>query len=143
MKKETIVAIVLGVVLGLGVAVAISMKTHKKEIQKIKPIASGLPVTPTIIIEQQHSESLEVSEPQTGDIVQEKSITIKGKAPKDGLVIIQSPVSSEAFKNENSSFTMKFPLAAGENVILVSFYPKGQSGNPIEKELKIFSLTEQ
>jgi len=143
MKKETIIAIVLGVVLGLGVAVGITLKTQKTQTQKIKPVTDSLPVTPTTIVEQERSDLLEISEPQTGVIIEEKLITITGIAQKDGLMIVQSPLTSETFKTEESEFSIDFPLAAGENVILISFYPKDQSGTPIEKELKIYSLNSQ
>ncbi len=143
MKKETLIAIFLGVLLGLGVAVGISVNTRKKEIQKIKPIESSLPITPTVIVGQSQSDTLEISSPQSGEVVNQKSVKISGKAPKDGLIVVQSPVSVTVRKSEGTNFSVEYPLAPGENVVLVSFYPKGQSGTPIEKELKIYYLVEQ
>ncbi len=143
MKKETLIAVFFGVLLGLGAAVAITMNVRKSEIKKINPIVTNLPVTPTVKVEQSHAETLEVASPQSGEIVQTKSITISGKAPKDGLIVIQSPASSDIRKSAGGNFSLNYPLAAGENVILISFYPKDQAGVPIEKELKVFSLSEQ
>lgn len=143
MKKETIVAITLGILLGLGVAVGITYKNRSAQSQKIKPVTDTMPVTPTPVATQVSTDLLLVESPQSGIIVDSKQIEISGKAQKGGLMVIQSPASTETFQTEKDTISIDFPLAAGENVILVSFYPKDQNARAIEKELLVYSLTEQ
>lgn len=143
MKKETAIAILLGVGLGLIVAIGVTLKTHKKETQKVTPISNSLHITPSITAKSMQSSTLEISEPESGSIAPSKSVTIKGKAPKDSLIIIQSPLQVLTFTNDTEDFSKNFSLALGENVIVVTAYPKGQSGTGIERDLKVYYLDEE
>lgn len=140
MRKETIIAVLLGIGLGVGVATAVTIKTKKQEVKKSAPISNTLKVTPTVSINNFQTQSLEIAEPLSGAITTVKTIKIKGKAAKGGLVVIQSPINTEIFQNEDIEFTLDFPLALGENVIMVTFYPKEQQSSTQEKELKVYYL---
>ena len=50
MKKETIIAIMLGVVFGVVVAVVMVAKTKDQQIDKVKPMNTTLHITPTISV---------------------------------------------------------------------------------------------
>lgn len=143
MKKETIIAILLGVGLGLVVAVLVTLKTRHKETQKVSPISNQLHVTPTVIAKPMQTSILEISEPQDGAITTTNSVLIKGHAPKDSLIIIQSPLETITLKNDTEDFSQKFSLALGENIIVVTAYPKDQQGVGTEKDLKVYYLDEQ
>ena len=143
MKKESIIAILLGVGLGLIVAVLVTIKTRHKETQKVSPISNELHVTPTVMAKLIQTSTLEISEPQMGAISATNSIIIKGHAPKNTLIIIQSPLQTITLKNDTEDFSQKFPLALGENIIIVTAYPKDQQGVGTEKDLKVYYLDEQ
>lgn len=143
MKKETIIAILLGVLFGVVVAVGVTIKTKSKPANKVEPITNALPITPTVSVQNVEFQTLEITEPVDGVIVSKNTIDIKGKAAKGGLLVIQSPIKNATINNEADTFVTNFPLATGENVILVTFYPKEQPGSPQEKELKVYYLDEQ
>lgn len=143
MKKETAIAILLGVGLGLIVAIGVTLKTRHKETQKVTPISNTLHITPSVTAKNMQSATLEILETEDGSIASGKSITIKGKAPKDSLIIIQSPIQTLTLINDTEEFSQSFSLALGENVIVVTAYPKGQSGAGIERDLKVYYLDEE
>jgi len=143
MKKETVVAIFLGIILGVIVALVIITQSRQQEISKAKPITPGGNITPTVAIVNSEQQSLEISAPQDKSIVSTDSVTIKGRAYKDALIIIQSPVKDLALKNQKTEFSTDFPLALGENVIKIVVYPKDPSIRSQEKELRVYYLDEK
>ncbi len=143
MKKETIIAIALGICLGLVVAVIVTLKTRNTETKKVTPISNTLHVTPTIVAKNLQASSFELTEPQQEAIVTKNSVLIKGRAPKGSLIVIQSPIQTLTFTNDTENFEKTFSLALGENVILATAYPKTQGGSGIERELKVYYLDEE
>jgi hypothetical protein len=67
-------------------------------------------------------------------------ITIKGKAPKGSLIVIQSPVGNEVFKTDKEEFSTPFPLALGENIVNISSY--STTSSPQETTLQIYYVAE-
>ncbi len=143
MKKETSIAIVLGIALGIIVAVALVLKNRQVQIQNSRPITTVLSITPTPIVKNINVEALEITEPQNNAIISSNSVSIKGKVAKDSLVVIQSPIRNVIVKNAPEDLNVNFPLALGENVIHITVYPKDPQLSVKEKELKIYYLNEQ
>lgn len=143
MKKETAIAIFLGICLGIGVALIMITRIRRQETSKSKVISSETKITPKVTLTDNKYQLLEVSQPQDNIIVNSGTIKIKGKASKDSLIIIQSPLKELAYKNNNIDFSIDFPLTNGENLIRVSVYPKDKSLRFQEKELKVYKLNEQ
>lgn len=143
MKKETAFAIVLGIGLGIIVAVFLVIKNRQVQIQNAKPITASLSITPTPLIKNINSEILEISEPETGIIVKTNSINIKGKVAKESLIIIQSPIKTQVIKSSSEELNVNFPLAFGENAIHITVYPKDVQMSVKEKDLQVYYLDEQ
>lgn len=143
MKKETFIAVFLGIFLGVAVAGFMLVKNRQTQMQQAHPIAPTLKITPTIIVKNTQFQPLEISQPDNMSITAEKTITIKGKGKKDALIVIQSPLKQVAFMNTKEDFSYDFPLAFGENAIHISLYPKDNQDPIQEKDLKIFQLDEQ
>ena len=143
MKKETVIAIMLGIAFGVVVAVVMVVKTKDQQIDKVKPMNSTLHITPTISVNNTQFQPLQITAPETGVIVDKNSVLITGKASKDALLVIQSPIKTMVMKITSESFSADFPLAFGENVITVSEYQKDTQAVAQEKELKIYYLDEQ
>lgn len=147
MAKESIIAIVLGLVLGIIVAVAAvayTVNIQKKQNTQIQKdtkdataSASVLSVTipPTVTV----LRSLEISSPQSGGVSTDKSITIKGTTGKNTLLIVQSPIKTQVVKTDKDAYSVDFPLALGENVITVSAYHE-DAVLPVQKKLYIYRL---
>jgi len=137
MNKETIIAIVLGIVLGAGIGAYVLFRTGGGDETKIIPVASdkdGKKVVKTVL--PQGQQFLEITSPKDKTVVSKNEITIAGKVKKNSLIVIQSPISSEVFKNEKDTFSTKFSLARGENVISVNAY--AESSTPQEVVLTIY-----
>ena len=143
MKKETVIAISLGIFLGIGVALIMVARTRQQETAKTKTISSETNITPKVSLTDNKYQLLEISQPQDSVIIDSETVKIRGKASKDSLIIIQSPIKEVIIKNSNVNFSSDFPLTDGENIIKVSAYPKDQSLRFQEKELKIYQLNEQ
>jgi hypothetical protein len=142
MKKETIIAISFGIILGLVVAALMIFKTKETALEKTKTVTNSH-VTPTVSLKNTDLQNLQISEPADGALVNKKSIAIKGKASKDSLFVVQSPIKDLVFKNEKEDFSFDFPLALGENVIKISVYPASNQLRQQEKDLRVYYLDEQ
>jgi hypothetical protein len=140
MKKETSVAIFLGLLFGAILAIFISMESKDLELSKNKVIAPPKEKTVTTNQNAFEMQPLELSEPVDNVIVTTNSIHFKGTAPKDSLIIIQSPLSETIIKNLKSKFDLEFPLAMGENSIKMVVYPKEKQFRPQEKFIKVYFI---
>lgn len=147
MNKESLIAIVLGLLLGALVAfgaVYYTVNKQKKINSAINNVAnqasnsgelqpSKIPPTVTVL------RSLEITNPQSGSITQDKSTTIKGLTGANTFIIIQSPIKTQTQKTTTNAFSIDFPLALGENVITISAYAE-DSAVPVQKKLYIYRL---
>jgi len=138
MKKETIIAIGLGVLLGVFTSFFfLSSERKQKPPTKIIPFYSPVPskktTTPIVI------QNLEIDSPQNNALFEEDKIIIKGHAPKKSLIIIQSPIKELVFENKEEKFEKEFPLAYGANQINIYAYPKNIK-TPLFKSLTVYYL---
>ncbi len=142
MRKEIIVAIVFGVALGLTVAVFMIFNLKKAETKIGNSLAK---IGPTQAVKSMVTDlqPLEIAEPKDNAIFDGTKIKIKGKAPKEALIIIQSPIKELIFKNKNQDFEVDFPIALGENKITVAAYSAGNNSTPQVRSLNIYYLDEQ
>lgn len=142
MNRETIIAIVLGVLFGVVIGVVVLTQTNKgdkaKTMAPVKDLGEKqLPSTKTVIQET----VLKVNKPENNLVSRSKEIEISGQAPAKSLIVIQSPIANKVFKSDKENFSTKFPLALGENIISVSSYTQG--GSPQERKLQIYYLTNE
>lgn len=141
MKKETIAAIFFGILLGVGGAVIMVGKAKQIGTNKVS-VGSAKNITPEVS-RNAKIQPLQITQPKTQSKFATNSLTIKGKASKEGLIVIQSPIKELVFKNIKESFSVEFPLALGENVITVTVYPKESQIPAQTKTLKLYFLDEQ
>lgn len=140
MKKEIIVAIVFGVLLGLVVAVLMVLRVRQSGGQNKIPTENQ--VTPKVMAKNSQLQPLEITSPATDNITNKNTITIKGKALKDSLIVVESPIKDLAIKNSKEDFSISFPLSLGENIISITAYPKNTKLNLQTNTLKVYYLTE-
>lgn len=142
MKRETIVAVLFGILFGAVVAFIILTKNKELQLTKTKTIAptQNLQSANTL---QTASKPLQIFEPQDGSVIDKDVVSIKGKAEKNSLLVIQSPQKDMVFKNEKEQFSQNFPLVLGENVIKVTLYAKDGQARLYDKELHVYFLEEQ
>ena len=139
MKKETILATVFGVLLGLIVAVILILVLRPSGKERIERTKSTL--TPKIS-KNSNLMPLEIKEPSDRKISEDNTIKITGKAKKGSLIIIESPVSQEVVTNKQESFNIDLPLTRGENLITIRAYVDKTQTIPQMKTLKVYYLNE-
>jgi len=140
MKKETIIAIFLGLLFGGVVAVFISLKSKDIELSTNKVIAPPKEKSSVSNLTGTEIQPLELSEPANNAIFEKDIIRFKGTAAKDSLIIIQSPIKDLIVKNTQGKFDLEFPLALGENSIKIVVYPKEKQFRPQEKFMKVYYI---
>ncbi len=140
MKKEVLIAIICGIGLGLIVAFVMVRKIHEMEIDKgaqIKTNSGKMLISTT----SQNAQNLEITEPSTDAVVDQNSISIKGKAQKGSFLVFQSAAKDIVSKLDGKSeFAVKFPLIIGENIISITMYPQDKTVRTQEKAIKVYYL---
>lgn len=142
MKKEAIIAIVFGIVLGSILAVFLIAKNKERLLDKsksISPLEKGTQSSQA----SGNIQQLGITEPGDKTIVYKNTITIKGTFTKNSLIIIQSPIKDTVIKNGSEQFSTDFPLALGENVIRIGAYPKDKQLRSQEKEIRVYYFSQQ
>lgn len=141
MRKETVIAIVMSIFLGVGIGFVVLFQSRKGDEAKVIPVTAD--TAQKKIVKNVIPESkmlLTISEPKDKTIVKTNKIIIKGKAGKNSLIVIQSPINNTAFKTKTDTFSATVPLALGENTVSVSAYTG--SSNPQETTLLIYYIEE-
>lgn len=139
MKKEPIIAITLGVVFGVlvGVGVLYAMNPPSGE-----TVADQDSSEQDVAVQDRETIEFELSQPEDEITVRSDRISIQGTATVDSLIITQSALSEEIVRTESDTFEYEFPLAVGENVITMTFYPKTSPSDYIERTLRVYYLPE-
>lgn len=140
MKKETLVAVFLGLLFGGAMAIFISLKSKEIELSTNKVIAPPKDSISNPSLTGIEIQPLELSEPANNAIFEKNTIRFKGTAIKDSLIVIQSPIKELVFKNTQGKFDLEFPLALGENSIKIVVYPKEKQFRNQEKFIKVYYI---
>jgi len=139
MKKETVLAITFGVLLGLTVAVILIFVLRPSGEEKIAQSDSKL--TPKV--NSGNIIPLEVKEPTDRKISSSDSIKISGTVNKNSLIIIESSIADKVLNNKQDSFNVDFPLTLGENIITIRAYVDKTQTVPQVKTLKVYYLNQE
>jgi hypothetical protein len=138
MKKEIIIAIVIGFILGLIITFGVytanrALKAQKKPTSNLPPVEEATP-------EPLPTTTLEISEPENNIVVKNNEITVSGTtAPKTPVAIIAEEFQGFAFSDDDGVFSLDVPLVGGANEIRVVSVPK--EGEKQEKILTIVFTT--
>lgn len=138
MKKELVVAILVGVILGFTITGLfwikrkgkISFPSNEEAVQeetpKEEPTNTPTPIEKTV--------SLEIEEPENEIISQVEKLTIKGKSiPEATIVIIWEEGEDILVADDDGKFETQITLIGGENIIDISAYD--DEGNSTSKTL--------
>ncbi len=141
MNRETIIAVVLGILLGVGIGFFVLFQSSRTDQTKVIPVNSENENKNVVKTSRGEDEAvLQIKEPQDLAIVNKNQITIKGASEKNSLIVIQSPINNKVFKSEKETFETTFPVALGENMISINAYSK--SSTPQEITLKVYYVEE-
>jgi len=138
MKKETSIAVGMGIVFGLIFSFLVIVNTQKNQsVSQKTPAQKNRPVKTQ---QQTIVQPILISEPNDSAIIGEASVKIKGKTDKNSFVVIQSQIKDISFTTKTEEFEYTIPLSLGENIIHISAYPRGVAGKVQEKELRVYYL---
>ena len=140
MKKESLIAVVLGLSFGLLTSIVFLSSSNKnpKKGTEIKNLTQ-----PTILITPKQikpqTTTFVVNYPQDNLTTNQKDIQIQAVAPKDSLILVQMANNEKILKNKNTKFTVNLSLNYGANQITIFVYPKNIQ-LPLFKKLTIYYL---
>ncbi len=127
MKKEILIAIVIGFALGLlitfGIWTANKAIQTKREAPPEQEAAETLEPTPTPI-----GISLDISSPEENALVDTSEIEFKGSSVPEAIIIIATERGEKIIEaDENGSFATEIGLIRGINEIqVIAFSPEGE-----------------
>ncbi|MBI2034843.1 MAG: hypothetical protein HYT11_03885 [Candidatus Levybacteria bacterium] len=130
MKKEKLILSFVAALVGILVAgIAFYFYQSTKEIS-IPDISTSEEeeTSPTPTPTPEKKDEITISEPSNEAVVEKKTITIKGKTIKDGIILISSSSNSVLTAASTSGdFSTEFDLEDGVNVIhFTVFLPDGK-----------------
>jgi len=134
MKKEVLIAVAVGFILGL--IITFGAYTANQALQKQKkpnnshlPSASIAPVVKPI-------STLEITEPENNLVVKKATITVSGKTePKTTVAFLAEDFNNLSLSDEQGLFSAEIPLVSGANEIkIISITKEG------EKQEKIIDI---
>lgn len=139
MKKETGVAMGLGVFFGLLFSFVVILNTQtnkavtqKKQVDQTRPASTA---QNNVVV-----KPIELTSPNDRTVLESKEVEVKMNLEKGSFVVIQTPSQDIAFEAESNSVSKLVPLTLGENVIHVSVYAKGSGSKVQEKNLKVYYI---
>ena len=144
MKKEVLLAIIIGFSLGLAITFGV-WKANKalkeaapkqqllpSQVQEKEKIPSPTPVSSQL--------NLLITSPEDNSIINKEKINVSGKtSPKATVVILYGEGEKIIEADENGNFTSEITLVGGANEITVSAYD--QDGNEATKTLNLVYST--
>lgn len=146
MNRESLIAIILGLTLGVMVALGAVFYTVQKQKQANTEAADNnsasasasmikVSIPPTVTVLQ----SLDIDRPQSGIVTQNKTVAVVGKTGKQALLVFQSPMKTMVEETKTGSFVIDFPLALGENTITISAY-YANVAMPVQKKIYVYRI---
>ncbi|MBI2405831.1 hypothetical protein HYV21_02155 [Candidatus Microgenomates bacterium] len=135
MRKEVLIAILLGATLGLAIAFGVYRANLALRSTPTTTQATPAPTSAP------SSSTLTITQPEDEALVDTDSITVEGKTAPNATVVITSPVDEVTALADNSgTFRAEVKLEPGANALLVTSF--GEDNNSVEKELTITYSTE-
>lgn len=140
MKKEVVIAIILGFLVGIFIAYGIyTANKAVKETETIKPISRDEAISSSAP-EASPTLTLIVDEPEENSVISDKTATISGQTEPNTPVAILAENQEELVLSDGSGiFSSLVSLVSGLNEIKVIIIDK--NGNQTEKTVQIIYST--
>lgn len=138
MKKEILIAIIIGFILGL--VITFGIWTANKSLQESSQTqTTGNNESQPIVTETSTEEgqiSLVISSPENNALVNQEKIEIVGQTAAQATVIILYEEGQEVFQaDEKGEFTQEITLVGGANEIKITAFD--EEGNEANKTLNL------
>lgn len=125
MRKEQLVAIILGSAIGVGVAFGLWKFSRSGKMPTTKQVNSVSQNTSTHGSPETTNEFAIVT-PADFSVIRDGSATITGLANSNAVIVAQADEVSFAKANSSGEFSLELPLSSGLNKISVFSFEKGQ-----------------
>ncbi|MBI4057831.1 hypothetical protein HY405_00735 [Candidatus Microgenomates bacterium] len=140
MRKEVLIAIILGAALGLAIAFGVWRAnialSPKKTTQETTSTA-----TPTSTPSSTPEFSLVVTQPEDEALVDTQTITVEGKTLPGATVIITSPADEQiVLAGSDGTFTREIKLESGANTVLITTI--NENDETVEQQITVTYSTE-
>ena len=124
MRKEAIIAIILGLFLGLvftiGIYTANQAVKDKKTEQTIETTQTSPSSSPAI--------GFQLTEPENNIVVSQPNIKISGQSSSEAVIAAYSEAKEKFLQaDEDGDFSFGFPLSAGSNKITITSIDKEEN----------------
>lgn len=137
MRKEVLIAIIIGFALGL--VITFGIWTANKALKETAPKKEEVPV-PTLTPTPTPTQVLVVSSPEDNSISDKEKIEVSGKtSPKAVVVVLYGEGEKIIEADEEGNFSSEITLTGGANEITISAYDK--DGNEVSKSLTVVYST--
>lgn len=138
MRKEVLVAILIGIILGSAVAFGI-WRANLALLPKKEAVQTEQQPGPSL--DEQKTSSLIITQPENNTIVSQDKVTIKGAASPNSTVIILTNLKDYvAETDKDGAFEQEVELEGGPNEILVTSYD--EASNETSQTLTLVYSTE-
>lgn len=122
MKKESFVAIVLGIIFGILCAfILIQLNKDKNKVSRKMPEKKTITI-PTSKVQQ---PEFSINTPKENSVTSNDTIVVTGTAPKSAILLITSNQQEYVNQTEQTKFSQTVSLREGENIISVRLINKG------------------
>jgi hypothetical protein len=145
MKKDVIIAVIIGFFLGGGAALIITNipNIYKLSSQTtIDKISSTVSPEPQISQGTNSSQQLSIDKPENGIISKEKIISIEGKTAPGNIVTVQSDFDMQLMDNKSDG-TFSGKISLGEGVNQISIFSYNETGEEDSKNISVFYTPEK
>ena len=136
MKKEKILAAIIGAAAGLVLALVLLSYNHQDFSLKEKVKKEGLSSVPTVL----PVKGIKIFYPEDKAILKDSDLELSFQVPENSLVVIVSPAFEKALFTEKRKVKVKIKLAFGENRIKIYAYPANPAFVNLEKEIVVYYL---
>lgn len=137
MKKEVVVAVLLGLILGLIITYGVYRAQFSSSSEQEKTLKqSPEPTTSPELL-----SSLVIHSPADESIVDTKEVTVAGTAdPNNFIIIFTNDASTITSADTTGAFSVKTSLEAGSNIIEVNSV--NEDGQTVTQELVVIYTTQ-
>ncbi len=138
MKKDVIIAVLIGFVIGIAAAFSAIKITSFLQISKLAKIEEvKITVTPAPALDEKKvTPALEISSPSDGTILETETVEVSGKSQDQNIIVVENELETKIVQTSNEgTFSAQIKLAQGQNNIQITSY-----ANEKEEETKNIQL---
>lgn len=141
MKKDVVIAIGIGIIIGIVTAIsAVQLPSILSKKQKGPKNEQILNTTPNL--SQPTSSIFEITEPSDETISTSPNITIKGKSIPNNLIVVETRLKDTIIQSkQDGTFQAQVKLVEGVNTVAFTQYL--ESGESEHASIHIFYTSEQ